>query len=63
MAAKTYVPGLRDVLRAAYRYISRYATFMQPFLTESQREHVATCLADLTTCLLDLGETPVVADE
>jgi hypothetical protein len=59
MAAKTYVPGLRLVLREAYRYISRWIGPMTPFLTESQQEHVATCLADLTTCLIDLGEQPV----
>jgi len=59
MAAKTYVPGLRNVLRAAYRYIAKYTQFMSPFLTESQAAHVATCLADLTACLLDLGENPV----
>jgi hypothetical protein len=58
MASKTYVPGLRNVLRAAYRYISKYTTFMDAYLTESQKTHVATCLADLTSCLLDLGENP-----
>jgi len=63
MAAKTYVPGLRLILRKAYNYIVKYTQFMQPFLTESQAAHIATCLADLTACLLDLGETPIVPDE
>lgn len=63
MAAKTYVPGLRLVLRAAYRYISKYLTFMDPFLTSEQKEHVLTCLADLTVCLVSLGETPIEPDE
>ena len=57
--SKTYIPGLRLVLKAAYRYISRWQPQIAENLTEEQFVHVTDCLADLGACLISLGETPI----
>jgi len=55
MSAKTYVPGLRNVLNIAHRYISRW----QPKLAETLPPETMTCIADLlvalTSCITALG--------
>lgn len=59
MAARTYVTGLRIVLRTAYRYASRY----QPLLAEHLTSEQIACLTDtiqaLYSCLALLGSEPI----
>jgi len=54
--SKTYVPTLRIVLRAAYRYATRWQPKLAETLTTQQAECLSAVIAALYECLLALGE-------
>lgn len=56
MAAKTYIPGLRLVLKVAKRYMDRWQTRLQENLTEAQYTCFLATISAITECLIALGE-------
>ena len=58
--ARSYVPTLRVVLRLAYKYAVRWQPKLADSLTEAQLACLVDVVAALSSCLVALGETPVV---
>lgn len=59
MALKTYVPGLRLILKAAHRYATRYQAQLNTILTVDQYTCLVSTIAAIGACLALLGETPI----
>lgn len=59
MAKKTYVPGLRLVLNAAYKFGTRYDSQLSASLTAPQYTCLKDVLIALASCLALLGKTPI----
>jgi hypothetical protein len=56
MSSRTFVPGMRLVLKAAKRYLARWQVELQANLTEAQYTCLVATLAAITECLIALGE-------
>lgn len=56
MALKTYIPALRLVLKAAYRYGTRWQTQLSGSLTSEQYTCLLSTLNAIADCLALLGE-------
>lgn len=59
MAARTYVPTLRIVLRTAYKYAVRWQPKLAQVLTEEQATCLASTVQAMGDCLALLGDTPI----
>lgn len=56
MATRTYIPGLRLVLKAAKRYLARWQVSLEENLTAPQYTCALAALSAITECLIALGE-------
>lgn len=56
MSFRTYIPGLRLVLKAAHRFGTRYQTQLQGSLTSDQYTCLLSTLNAIADCLVLLGE-------
>jgi hypothetical protein len=56
MPIRTYIPGLRLILKAAHRFGTRYQTQLQGSLTGPQYTCLLSTLAAIADCLVLLGE-------
>jgi len=52
---RTYIPGLRFVLRRAVKYIKDWQPQIQEHVDSNTYDHVVTCLEGLESCLALLG--------
>lgn len=57
--AKTYVPTLRVVLNAAYKYAVRWQPKLAETLTETQAACLSAVIAALFECIAALGPQPI----
>lgn len=60
MGIRTFVPGLRAVLKAAHYYGTRYQTKLSGSLTAPQYTCLLSTLNAIADCLALLGEEPPV---
>lgn len=56
---KTFVPGLRLILKQAHKYATRYQAQLSVALTSQQYACLIDTIAALASCLALLGETPI----
>jgi hypothetical protein len=56
MPVRTYVPGLRFVLNAAYKFGTRYQTQLSGSLTAPQLACLTSTLEAILACLVLLGQ-------
>lgn len=59
MAFKTYVPGLRFVLKTAHKYGTRYQNALSAHLTTEQYTCLLSTLQAISDCIVLLGENPI----
>ena len=58
MSIKTYVPGLRFVLKRAHRFMTRYQQTLSNTLTEPQYTCLLSTIQAVADCLALLGNAP-----
>lgn len=59
MPTKTYVPGLRLVVKGAHRYATRYQSTLEANLSEAQYACLVELINALAECLIILGDAPI----
>jgi hypothetical protein len=56
---KTYIPGLRLVLKTAHRFMTRWQSQLSGTLTEAQYACLVATIAAVAECLGALGEAVI----
>jgi hypothetical protein len=57
---KTYIPGLRFVLKTAHRFMTRYQSKLAGSLSPAQYTCLVSTIGAVADCLAILGETEVL---
>jgi len=60
MGVRTYVPGLRLVLKEVIRYITRYQPVLNSVLTTEQYNCLVATLSAASECLAAIGSAEVL---